>query len=100
MTRRPAAVKSGAPRGTPSSLEFLGHLRWLDGKPLLDTIEPYRRAIFANALDSGAYTLTLAGRGRFGDRSTATTATSLRTIRIKPVMTCHWRASSLSAIPT
>jgi hypothetical protein len=30
----------------PTSLQFFDHLCWLDGKPLLDTIEPYRRELF------------------------------------------------------
>jgi hypothetical protein len=64
MRRSPSRAAARARRGRPTSLEFFGHLKWLDGKPLLDTIEPYRRAIFAKALDSGAYTLTLAGRGK------------------------------------
>ena len=33
-------------------LDFFAHLRWLDGRPLLDTIEPYRRAILNEALYS------------------------------------------------
>ena len=31
-------------------LDFFSRLRWLDRRPLLDTIEPYRRAIFTGAL--------------------------------------------------
>jgi hypothetical protein len=27
----------------PTSLQFFAHLKWLDGKNLLDTIELYRR---------------------------------------------------------
>jgi hypothetical protein len=54
----------------PTSLQFFSHLQWLDGTPLLDTIEDYRRAIFTQALDtfgddgSPAYNLVLAGRGK------------------------------------
>ncbi len=54
----------------PTSLEFFGKLRWLDGRPLLDTVEPYRRDLFAKALDtvradgSPMYNLVLAGRGK------------------------------------
>jgi hypothetical protein len=33
----------------PTSLEFFAVLKWLDGRPLLDTIEPYRRRIFSDA---------------------------------------------------
>jgi len=28
----------------PTSLQFFGALKWLDFRPLLDTIEPYRRS--------------------------------------------------------
>jgi hypothetical protein len=42
-------------------LDFFGHLVWLDGRPLLDTIEPYRRTILANAL----YTFDEDGRPRY-----------------------------------
>ena len=51
-------------------LEFFGHLRWLDGRPLLDTIEPYRRQILSEALftfgDDGRprYNLVLSGRAK------------------------------------
>src|SRR5262249_14658519 len=54
----------------PSSLEFFSHLVWLDGTPLLDGIEEYRRSIFAGALDSyGAdgrpkYNLVVSGRAK------------------------------------
>jgi hypothetical protein len=34
----------------PHPLEFFAKLRWLDGRPLLDTIEEYRRAIFETVL--------------------------------------------------
>lgn len=36
----------------PTSLEFFDKLLWLDGRPLLKTIEPYRRHIFEQALDT------------------------------------------------
>jgi len=45
----------------PHPLEFFGRLVWLDGKPLLDTIEPYRRHIFEQAL----YTFDRDGRPTF-----------------------------------
>ena len=58
MTRKPL-----------TSLRLFGRLKWLDGRPLLDTIEPYRRKIFKDALDTykdGApvYNQVLAGRGK------------------------------------
>jgi hypothetical protein len=50
-------------------LEFYSHLAWIDGQPLLDTIEPYRRRILAEALftfDGGRprYNLVLCGRAK------------------------------------
>ena len=32
-----------------TSLRFFDHLHWLDGRPLLDMIEPYRRDLFTKA---------------------------------------------------
>jgi hypothetical protein len=64
-----------AVRCVPSSLQFFDHLRWLDGKLLLDTIEPYRRDLFTKALDtyrldgSPAYSMVLAGRGKKNAKS-------------------------------
>src|SRR6516165_5570654 len=64
-----------AVRCVPSSLQFFDHLRWLDGKPLLDTIEPYRRDLFTKALDtyrphgSPLYSMVLAGRGKKNAKS-------------------------------
>jgi len=52
----------------PSSLSFFTRLKWIDGSPL--KIEPYRRAIFAEALDSKdgrgqpRYNLVLTGRAK------------------------------------
>jgi hypothetical protein len=57
-------------------LDFYGHLVWLDGRPLLDTIEPYRRAILTEALftfeDDGRpkYNLVLSGRAKKNYKST------------------------------
>ena len=39
-------------RRGPTSVQFMRHLRWLDGTPLLDHVEEYRRAIFTKALDT------------------------------------------------
>ncbi len=44
-----------------SPLKFFSKLRWLDGRPLLDTVEPYRRAIFEQMF----YTFDENGRPRF-----------------------------------
>ena len=54
----------------PSPFRFFSHLKWLDKRPLLDTIEPYRRELFTRFLyefdDRGAprYNLILAGRAK------------------------------------
>lgn len=54
----------------PSPLRFFGHLRWIDGRPLLDTIEDYRQKIFTdifcNVDDTGRplYNFALLGRGK------------------------------------
>jgi hypothetical protein len=53
----------------PTALQFFAHLKWLDGKNLLDTIEPYRRALFTQALDEVAdgrprFNLVLVGRAK------------------------------------
>lgn len=45
----------------PSPLDFFSHLAWLDGRPLLDTIEPYRQRMFMEAL----YTFDADGRPRY-----------------------------------
>jgi hypothetical protein len=53
-----------------SSSEFFGLLRWLDGRPLLDHVEPYRRRLFEAAFDAvdadgrPRYNLVLAGRAK------------------------------------
>jgi hypothetical protein len=51
-------------------LEFFGHLVWIDGRPLLDTIEDYRREILRQSLytfeDDGRprYNMVLTGRAK------------------------------------
>lgn len=53
-----------------TSLEFFGMLRWIDGRPLLDHVELYRRRIFEAALDDvdetgrPRYNLVLTGRAK------------------------------------
>ncbi|MBI4560545.1 MAG: hypothetical protein HY724_00765 [Candidatus Rokubacteria bacterium] len=48
--------------------EFLDHLRWIDGTPLRDSLEPYRRRIFEQAFemegDAFRYNLVLCGRAK------------------------------------
>jgi hypothetical protein len=73
MRRRKRAE---APAGIPSPMEFFGLLRWLDGRPLLDTIEPYRRRILSEALftfdasGNPQYNLVLDGRGKKNSKTT------------------------------
>jgi len=57
-------------RRGPTSLQFFRKLRWIDGTPLLDKIETYRRRIFAEALDTRdgcgrpKYNLALTGQAK------------------------------------
>lgn len=57
-------------------LHFFGLLRWLDGRPLLDVMEPYRQTIVRDALytfrDDGApqYKRALCGRGKKNSKTT------------------------------
>ena len=54
----------------PTSLEFFDKLKWLDGRPLMKTIEPYRQHIFTQVLDTfdpdgrPTFNLTLCGRAK------------------------------------
>jgi hypothetical protein len=53
-----------------SPLDFFGRLRWIDGRPLMDTIEEYRRRLFLRALfefrsdGSPRYNSVLSGRAK------------------------------------
>jgi hypothetical protein len=53
-----------------TSLEFFSHLRWIDGRPLMDTIEEYRRNLFTSAFDTFGpdglprYNLVVSGRAK------------------------------------
>ena len=49
MKRKQVAEPSEPP---PTSLEFFSRLRWLDGRPMINTFEPYRRRLFTSALDT------------------------------------------------
>jgi hypothetical protein len=53
----------------PDPLDFFAKLKWLDGRPLLDTIEPYRRTIFKTVLytfdeNRPRYNLAVCGRSK------------------------------------
>src|ERR1700692_2452217 len=60
---------------TTSSLQFFSSLKWIDGRPLLPTIEPYRRKLFTSALDTfgpdglPVINFVLAGRGKKNGKS-------------------------------
>jgi hypothetical protein len=59
----------------PTSLEFFSRLRWLDRRPLINTIEPYRRRLFTSALDSvdddglPLFSFVLSGRGKKNNKT-------------------------------
>jgi hypothetical protein len=66
-----ALAKPGkAPPGAPHPLDFFRELVWIDRRPLLDTIEPYRLKILTDVLwtfgDDGApdYNMALNGRAK------------------------------------
>jgi hypothetical protein len=54
-------ARKTAASGAPHPAEFFSHLVWLDGRPLLETIEPYRLAILTQVL----FTFDEAGRRRY-----------------------------------
>lgn len=60
----------------PSPLDFFARLKWIDGRPLMDTIEPYRREIFLKALytfrpdGTPLHNLVLRGSGKKNNKST------------------------------
>jgi hypothetical protein len=60
---------------SPTSLQFFAALRWLDGRPLLDTVEEYRRHVFRQVLDerradgTPVYNLALIGRAKKNAKS-------------------------------
>jgi hypothetical protein len=68
---------------TPSPAAFFSALRWLDGRPLLDTIEHYRRRMFAESLyafDANGrpiYDRVLSGRAKKNWKSTDLVLASL-----------------------
>ena len=59
-----------------SPLAFFADLKWLNHKPLLDTMEPYRRKMFTESLftfdDSGRpqYDFVLNGRAKKNNKTT------------------------------
>jgi len=73
---RQAARKPKAPKGWVTFATWAAKLKWLDRRPLLDTIEPYRRRLFATALDSFdadgrvKFSMILSGRAKKNFKST------------------------------
>jgi hypothetical protein len=59
-----------------TSLDFYSHLKWLDGRPLLDTMAEYRRELHTAALDTfdenglPAFNFVLSGRAKKNDKTT------------------------------
>ncbi len=57
-------------------MDFFARLRWIDGKPLLDTMEDYRREFMTRALytlrpdGTPLYNLVLSGRGKKNNKTT------------------------------
>ena len=47
-----ASTRRNEADGAVDPLDFFSHLVWINGRPLLDTIEPYRRTILRNVLYS------------------------------------------------
>jgi hypothetical protein len=68
--RRPGKQPSDCHPSAPHPFTFFDRLVWLDGRPLMSTIEPYRQKILADALFTfdpdgrPRYNLTLCGRAK------------------------------------
>ena len=84
-----AAQRCETDQHPPTSLEYFSHLRWIDGTPLLDTIEPYRREIFTRALDTfrpdgvPVVNFVLAGRAKKNSKSTDLVLAALYVLDIR-----------------
>lgn len=80
MKKRPARI---------TSLRFFEQLVWIDGRPLMDTIEPYRRELFTKALDTTRpdgtprYNLVLSGRAKKNNKTTDLSLAALYTVVIR-----------------
>ena len=75
-----------------TSLEFFGHLKWLDGSALLDGVESYRRDIFTKAFDtyrpdgSPAYNMVVSGRAKKNAKTLDLVLAALYVITIRRSM--------------
>src|SRR5687767_4843845 len=67
----------------PSPIDFFARLNWIDGRPLLDTIEPYRREFLQRALytfrEDGTprFNLVLSGRAKKNNKTSDLVLASL-----------------------
>jgi hypothetical protein len=74
---------------TPTSLLFFSKLKWIDNRPLMDTIEPYRRELFTKALDTylpdgtPKFNLVLSGRAKKNNKTTDLSLAALYTVVIR-----------------
>ena len=74
----------------PHPFDFFGKLVWLDGTPLMETIEPYRRRLFEQALytfradGSPVFNMVLSGRGKKNNKTTDLILASLYRLLIWP----------------
>ena len=65
-----------APNGAPHPFDFFGRLVWLDGRPLISTIEDYRRELFSTVLwtfdpdGRPQFNQVLIGRGKKNNKTT------------------------------
>lgn len=64
------APSTDRPAAPPTSIAYFSALKWINGKPLISTIEAYRQQLFTRALDTfrpdgvPLYNLVLSGRGK------------------------------------
>lgn len=76
-------------RTAPTMLHFLSKLKWLDGRPMLDTVEPYRRELFTKAFDtfnadgSPVYNMVVSGRAKKNFKTTDIAAGALYSVSIR-----------------
>jgi hypothetical protein len=70
-----AASEPLCPGNRIHPFDFFDRLVWLDGRPLMDTIEPYRRELFQTVLwtfrhGRPLYNFTLVGRAKKNGKTT------------------------------
>jgi hypothetical protein len=78
------------PAGIPSPIDLFARLEWLDGRPLLNTMEPYRRELMMRALYTfrpdgvPLYNQVLSGRGKKNWKTADLTLAALYRLLIWP----------------